>query len=285
MNIIIPNYEILNFETESLVVSDLGISRIHSQPLLKALRKLKLSNVMSRGALGEVLTESGLNPNDAFEFLEGVIPFKSVEEIYFEKTIVIHDWGGQADIENLFRQGISGCLEFKSFSSGVDKSIRELRCFIVLLCHSYEYESVKKLYFDLAQASPKSAISVCWQMGSVFCIGQPYIAQIGNPCHFCAVDRLINNESVMPARNSWASVLAFCRQQHVGVPVKPLSLYQEMMAVGAVIRMIRFFTEYNGGYKYQDNILYGAYLQLADGRIFEEPTSHWSMCDCLRADK
>jgi hypothetical protein len=38
MNIIVPDYEILNFDTESLIVSDFGISKIHSEGLLKVLR-------------------------------------------------------------------------------------------------------------------------------------------------------------------------------------------------------------------------------------------------------
>ncbi len=42
MNIIIPSYEILNFETESLVVSDVGISKIHSQPSAKCASKVKI---------------------------------------------------------------------------------------------------------------------------------------------------------------------------------------------------------------------------------------------------
>lgn len=92
MNIIIPNYEILNFETESLVVSDIGVSKVCSQPLIKALRQLKLSKVMARTELDEVLSENGLNVNDAFRFLERIIPFRSAEEIYFEKTIIVHDW-------------------------------------------------------------------------------------------------------------------------------------------------------------------------------------------------
>ncbi|ANF87046.1 Microcin B17-processing protein McbB [Pseudomonas antarctica] len=285
MNIIIPNYEILNFETESLVISELGMSKVHSQPLLKALRKLKLSKVMTRVEFDEVLTENGLSKNKAFEFLERIIPFKFVEEVYFEETIVVHDWQGQVDVEALIKKDVSGSLEFKSFSSGMVERVRGKRCFIVLLCHSYEYESVKSLYFELAYASPESAISVCWQMGNFFCMGQPYIAEIGNPCHFCTVDRLNNNESMMPGKNSWASVLAFCRKKHVGVPAKSLSLYQEMIVVGAVIRMIKFFTQYSDGCKYQDNILHGAYLQLTDGQIFEEPNSHWYMCDCLRGEK
>ena len=83
MNIIIPNYEILNFETESLLISELGISKIHSQSLLKALRELKLSKLMTKAEVDEVLAENGLNQSDAFAFLERVIPLKSAEDIYF----------------------------------------------------------------------------------------------------------------------------------------------------------------------------------------------------------
>lgn len=283
MNIIIPNYEILNFEAESLLVSDLGISKIHSQSLLKALRELKLSKLMTRAELDEVLAENGLNQNDAFAFLERVIPLKSVEEIYFEKTIVVHDWAGRVDVESLFKSEISTCLEFKSFSSELVELVTNFRCFIVLLCYAYDYEHVRKLYFDLARASPKSAISVCWQMGSVFCIGQPYIAEIGNPCHFCSVDRLVHNQSVKTAKNNWASILAFCKNKRIAVPAKELSLYQEMIVVGAVIKKVKVFTGHVDMHKYQDDILHSSYLQLMDGQVSEESNSHWYMCDCLRA--
>ncbi|VVN59491.1 hypothetical protein PS687_03382 [Pseudomonas fluorescens] len=285
MNMIIPNYEILNFDVESLVVSDVGISKVHSQPLLEVLRQLRFSNVISKNELYRMLSEKGLHESDAFEFLERIIPFKSADEIYFEKTIVVHDWEGQADIESLLGEELSGCAEFKGFSDDVVKAVSDVRCFVVFVCHSYDYDQLKKIYFDVARASPKSAVSVCWRMGGFFSIGQPYIADLGSPCHFCIVDRLICNEFVVPAKNKWASVLAFCKNKHVSVPSATLSLYQEMLVIGAVIRKVKYFTECNGERKYQDNILYNSYVQLSDGKIFEESTSHWYMCDCLGADK
>ncbi len=284
MNITIPNYEILNFETESLIISDMGVSKVHSQPLLKALRQLKLSSVMTKDDVDEVLSENGLEANSAFEFLKGIIPFGAVEELYFEQTVVVHSLGRKGFFEDVFRQEFSGVLEFKEFSSDVVESVRGGRCFVVLICYGYEYDSIKKLHFDLAKASPQSAISVCWPMGGFFCIGQPYIAEIGNPCHFCTVDRLVNNESVTHSKNNWASVLAFCKGKHVSVPFKVLSLYQELIVIGAIVRNVKFFTDVGMVRKYQDNILYATYLQLSDGRIFEEPNSHWYMCDCLGAE-
>lgn len=281
MNIIVPNYEILNFESESLVVSDMGISKIHSQPLLAALSQLKASDVTTREEFDALLSGNGLNPKSAFDFLESIIPLKTVEDVYFEKTVIVHTWKGRTDLEELFAQELSGALEFVEFSSDVVASIHGLRCFVVLLCHSYDYDQVKKIHFDLAKASPQSAISVCWPMGGFFCIGQPYIAEIGNPCHFCTVDRLVNNESAKRTRNNWASVLGFCRNKHVNVPSKTLSLYEEMIVVGSIIKKIKFFTDPVVARKYQDDILYVSYLQLSDGKIFEEPNSHWCMCDCL----
>ena len=168
MNITIPNYEILNFETESLIISDMGVSKVHSQPLLKALRQLKLSSVMTKDDVDEVLSENGLEANSAFEFLKGIIPFGAVEELYFEKTVVVHSLGRKGFFEDVFRQEFSGVLEFKEFSNDVVESVRGGRCFVVLICYGYEYDSIKKLHFDLAKASPQSAISVCWPMGGFF---------------------------------------------------------------------------------------------------------------------
>lgn len=77
MNITIPNYEILSFEAESLLISDVGVSKIHSQSLIRALRQLKLSKLMTKVELDEVLAENGLNQNDTFAFLERAIPLRS----------------------------------------------------------------------------------------------------------------------------------------------------------------------------------------------------------------
>lgn len=281
MNIIVPDYEILNFDTESLIVSDFGISKIHSEGLLKVLRQLQLSNGVTRAEIDGMLSDNGLNISDAFGFLERVIPFKTIGEMYFEKIIVVHEWEGKADFELIFRRELSDELEFKGFSSDLVDLVAGVRCFIVLVCQSYDYDSLKKVYFDLAEASPQSAISVSWSMGDFFCIGQPYIAEAGSPCHFCTVDRLVNNHAFMPGGNSWGKVLAFCKGKHISVPSKVMSLYQELVVIGSIIRKIKFFTEVGSAKKYQDNVLHLTYLQLSDGRIFEEPNSHWYMCDCL----
>lgn len=66
MNIAIPNYQILNFETESLVISDAGISKVHSRPILKALRQIQMSRALTKDELDEILADNGLNAASAF---------------------------------------------------------------------------------------------------------------------------------------------------------------------------------------------------------------------------
>ena len=85
----------------------------------------------------------------------------------------------------------------------------------------------------------------------------------------------------MPVGSSWGRVLKFCKDKKVGVPYKAMSLYQELIVIGAIARKIKFFTGKDGAKKYQDDVLHATYLQLSDGQIFEEPDSHWYMCDCL----
>lgn len=64
-----------------------------------------------------------MNACDAFEFLEKIIPLIAREEMYFEKTIVVHDWSGRANVEDLFRQELSGTLEIRRFSSDIVSSL------------------------------------------------------------------------------------------------------------------------------------------------------------------
>lgn len=154
MNIIIPNYEILNFDVGSLIVSDTGVSKVHSQPMLEVLRELKLSRVMTKLEFDELLAKNGLDNSGAFEFLERIIPVRSVESIYFERTVIFHSWEGRIDIEGLLRDELPGHVEFNLISDSAVESVKGLRCFIVLLCDPYDYKGVKELYFDLARASP-----------------------------------------------------------------------------------------------------------------------------------
>jgi len=279
----IQSYEILDFNSDNLVVSKKGVSKISSPPLLAALNKLKSYKNISRGELNEVLSTHGLNPEPAFDFLEKIISIKDAcEDLYFDKTIVAHDWDENINLEELLRSEINTPLEVCSISGLVRDQTLNKKYYIVIMCRNYDYELIKKIYFELADVAPESAISVCYSVGDAYCISQPYCPKIGNPCHFCNIDRLINYEEYHSARNAWSKLLRYCKNKHMAVPVNSLSLLQQSLVVGAVIRKIKLLTSSDNEFRYQDNILQDSHIDFAGCFVREVATSHWHMCDCLR---
>jgi McbB family protein len=282
----LPSYEILNFNADSLVVSKCGVSRISSPPLLAVLAKLKSYKVISRVELEEILSEYGLNPIVAFGFLEKVIPIKeSYDRLFFEGSVIAHDWDGCRDLEKLLKSEVNGNLEVCTINGLSRGQLAGKRNYIVIMCMNYNYECIKDVYFDLARVAPESAISVCYRAGNTYCISQPYMPVVGNPCHFCSVDRVINYEAYHRSENSWSKLLKFCMDKHIAVPSESLSALQRALIVGAVVKKVRWVAGNAEGWRYQDNLLQDTYIDLNGDFVKEVTTSHWYMCDCLRGQK
>ena len=149
----------------------------------------------------------------------------------------------------------------------------------------YNYTKIKDLYFKLAALSPQSAISVAYFTGTNFCISQPYIHEIGNPCHFCTIDRLSSYESTTESKNAWSKLLSFCRLKELAIPSKKLTLLQKNLALGLLIQQIKLYTEDDSNLKYQDSALQSASIDLTNGSISEDSAPHWFLCRCLRGEK
>ena len=279
----IQSYEILNFHSDNLVVSRKGVSKISSPSLLAALTKLKSYKNISKAEFLEILSEHGLNPEAAYGFLEKALSIKEDPgEIYFEKTIVAHDWDKTTDLEALLRSEIDTPLEISDISGSLKDIVLSKKCYIVIACMNYDYDFIKKIYFDLVSAAPDSAISVCYRSGNSFCISQPYLPKVGNPCHFCSIDRLINYEEYHSGRNTWSRLLHFCKNKHIAVPADSLNILQRSLVVGAIVKKIKLLTNPGSEYRYQDNILQDSYVDFNGNFVRDVSASHWYMCDCLR---
>ncbi|WP_408597099.1 McbB family protein [Pseudomonas sp. PLMAX] len=285
MMLTIQSYDILNFPTDSLIVSRRGVSKISSPDLLAALTKLKKYTNISKVEFDQILMDHGLNPECAYEFLEKALSIKDCTNLYFEKTIVAHDWGKDNDLEKLLKSEINTPLEISEISSSLTDVVSNKKYYIVIMCVNYDYDLLKKLYFDLVVAAPESAISVCYCVGSSYCISQPYLPKVGNPCHFCSVDRLMNYEDYQSSRNAWSKLVQFCRNKHVAVPSSPLNVLQRSLLVGALIRKIKLLTSSDSDFRYQDNILQETHIDFASNLVREASAAHWNMCDCLRMQK
>lgn len=284
MRLSMSNYDILNLTHDALVVSDRGISKISSPPLLNALSRLKNYSTITRSELDEILTENGLNPETAYTFLESAISIRPAYAPHFEKVFIIHDWKGAIDLEKLLREEIKTPLEFHKlpFTPSAETIEPNKKYYILIIPDYYNYHQLHNLHFSLASQLPESAISVCHHSCNSYHISQPYIPAIGNPCHFCNIGRMIHYENQHTSTQSWSKLLTFCGERRIPIPNKRLSLLQEALVLGALIKKIGIISHPGDNLCYQDNILQTTLIDFNNNHIDEYTPPHWHLCDCLR---
>ncbi|NWA03850.1 McbB family protein [Pseudomonas gingeri] len=285
MNISIQNYEILNFPNEDLIVSERGISKISSLSLLNALKTIKNRNQknISKEEINEILIENDLDPEAAFSFLEKTLNIKKpISDYFFKKIAIIHDFQ-ESELEKTLATELYLPVDFHHFPSPTSKIKNKNRKFFFILLNSYDYASLKKLYFEIASNAPQSAISVGSMIGNSFYISPPYIPEIGNPCHFCNVDRLESNDQSSQRENNWIKLLKFFKGRNSPIPPSQHTLLQRSMILGAIANHINFYTTPGNEKRHQDSIFLTSHIDIHKGLITEENLSHWFMCDCLRS--
>lgn len=286
MKLSIENYNLLNFNNENIVISTKGVSRISSPSLLEVIKKLGNRKSISDTDLYRLFNEHELDRDDAYRSLEAALGLKKQEgKLFFDGIIVAHDWEDdkllQALISSELSESTITCLipELSEATKNASKKI------IAIIYKNYDYNNLKKTYFELAIGSPDSMIIVCYSAGDNYIIGQPYFPRIGSPCHFCSIDKLINHETYKTSKNTWSSLLNFCRNKFIPTPSAQPTLYQKTLIIGAIIEKIKLMNSVNGINRYQDNILQETNLSLRSGYASDFTVAHWCMCDCLRINK
>lgn len=286
MNLIYSEYEIIDFPNESLIVSSIGASKTCSLEILNILHKLKAlkSSCIDDALLNSIILKYKLPPKDVFLFLQNAIGLKpQPSEIFFKKTLIVHDWKDKKEFENIIDQELTCDYEIVEDLESLYALASGKSCFIILVCMKYDYAKIKEAYFHLAELAPFSAISVAYVSGNTFRIDQPYVAEIGNPCHFCIIDRQLHYEKCGSSQNSWSALLNFCMDRNLSLPLQNLSFMQRCLAVGAITKKIKFHTEHTDEFHFQDNILTSTVVKFNKGIVGEESIAHWHCCTCLRS--
>lgn len=286
MNLIYSYYDIIDFPNESIIVSSIGVSKIASPKLLNALQELKKQHQTSiaKAHLDQILLKHELPQPETLLFLQSAIGLNpEPSDIYFKKTLILHDWEEKTEFEKIIEEELTSDYLITEDQESLSAIAMDHAYFICIICMRYDYQRLKKLYFDLADSTSHSAISVAYLNGNIFRIDQPYMPGIGNPCHFCLIDRQLNYEKCSSTKNSWSSLLKFCMERNTTLPVQKLSLLQRSLAIGAIIKKIKLHTENGQEFRYQDNSFSSMTVDLNSGLITEEPSPHWHSCNCLRS--
>ncbi|WP_419737583.1 McbB family protein [Pseudomonas sp. COR18] len=199
---------------------------------------------------------------------------------YFKKITILHDWGDE--FEKIAHQELSTPTEIYELTATPPKLDKNKNHFIFILCKTYNYPILKALYFELSHKNPSSAISIGFITGDTFTISPPYIFEIGNPCHFCKIDRPEKNNINDQRDNSWKKLLDLCKSQRKPIPVNEPTLLQKSLIFGSTFEHIKLYTRQATSQRHQDSLFQTMHTNLSNGLITEEPIPHWYMCDCMR---
>ncbi|MHC8354028.1 McbB family protein [Pseudomonas sp. LB3P81] len=286
MNLVYSEYDIINLPNESLIVSSIGASKTTSAKLVNVLQELKKQHrtCVTELTFNKIVSKNKLAKKEAYLFLQNAIGLKPQAPMaYFKKALIAHDWKEKKEIETIIGQELTCEYEITEDLDRLLERAEGDSYFIVIICLHYNYSKLKKIYFNLADSSPNSAISPAYLNGKTFRIDQPYIASVGNPCHFCLIDRQLNYEKCSNTQNSWSALLKFCMERNITLPSQQLSVLQRNLAIGAISQKIKLHTEHGQEVRYQDNVLSSMIVDLNKGAITEEPSPHWHSCNCLRS--
>ncbi|NUT78563.1 McbB family protein [Pseudomonas sp. C1C7] len=285
MNLIYSDYDIVDLPNESLILSSHCISKVTSEKLISIMHKLKKHQApIEETHLTDTLLKLELPKTETIQFLQQAIGLKiQPEDIYFKKLLITHDWEDKNEIESVFSQELNCKYKISENLDTLLEDIGKQPCFICIICTQYDYARLKKTYFSLADANPYSAISVAYFNGNTFIVDQPYMASIGNPCHFCQIDRQLNHQKFSNSRNSWPALLKFCMERNTTLPIQKPGLLQRSLAIGLLVKKIKLHTEGSQEFRYQDDALSSITVDLDSGFITEESNPHWHSCNCLRS--
>ncbi|MHC6224737.1 McbB family protein [Pseudomonas sp. X10] len=281
----ICNYEILNFETEPLVYSAKGITKITNPNLASALHKIiKLKETgVAPSLIEEILKEEGVHAQSALQFLKDIaILSNDIPAPYFSKAVIYCDWQISPNTEYLANRQNPIQIEIRDLDKNYKPQEPSPTLFI-LASLKLDYKETRKKYHALIKNNPTSAISMGFISGGHFHLTEPYIPTIKNPCAFCTIDRIIHYESQRSSHHPWSRVLAFCHNHNLPSPKTEIDEFQNALILGAILKIAKKFTTHQTSKTTQDRVLQSITIELDSGRLVEEPSIHWPLCECLEA--
>lgn len=268
MDVQISSFQIFKVFEFSVVISEKELTKIYSSALSLALEELRLltSIRLPINTIQNIIEKHNLDCDEVMSFLDGAISIKKVdEEKYFEKVIVVHEWG--KEFEDALASEVSCKFDVAASKEDIIEEITSSNSFVLILPKNYVCREFRDMYFEMAAESPGSAICVAMRMNDSFYMSPPFISEMGNPCHFCTSDKIIYAERAQPTKNNWSSLLRFCTETQLDPPEQQLSRLQLALVTGMLSEKIKLWTVPGYGHRGQDRIALASYVNLFSGLI------------------
>lgn len=287
MQIRINNYEILNFDTDILLYSEKGITKINSSDLELALIAIKETHLpeTTTEQLQKTFREHNLEPNETLELLKKVLAINPIKENpYFQQARIYHDWEITSELTDYITRNSNTTISLMKLD--YDTPIKPAqKTFFVLSSLTFNPSKLRELYFKICRENTDCAICIGFISGNCFHLTEPFVPEIGNPCAFCVIDRIISYETQRPGFSLWTKMLNFCQTNKISLPQHTIDPLQLTLILSAIVKSISTFTSFQPRKTTQDSTLQAITLNLDNGIITKQHTSHWLMCECLRLNQ
>lgn len=277
------NYEILNFDTDPMVFSPSGFTKITEPKIIKALKHIKKTQhqYIQYSALEHILRKLNLPPVDAIGFLKNLsIIGETTAPPTFQRTIIFHDLEIPNELANHVEEHSNGTIKIRALSDYA-LPLTSTPTLFFFACAKLSPRSLKKTYEELLAMHPDCGASVGFISGNHFHLTEIHIPTIGNPCAFCTLDRIAHYESLRTSQHHWSKVWSFCRGNNINLPRAQVNEFHTSLILGALISFAKKYTQAPKSKTTQDQALLSKTINLETGVISEDISVHWPLCQCL----
>lgn len=285
MNVLrIYNYEIMNFESDPLVFSSAGFTKITEPGIVSALMKIEQtqSKYIKRQDLERILKAENLDPLSAVDFLKSLLILEEgVKQPYFEHVIIYHDMEVPSPLIDFYAQKNISTVRVREIGHFELPDIHTPTLF-VFACLKIQPDAIRRAYKSVAKNNPGHGVTLGFIINRHFHLTEIHVPVLGNPCAFCTLDRIAYYESKRLSQHAWSKAWAFCSKNRIDLPKATIDDFQLALILGGIDSFTSKLTKAPRFKHTQDQTLLSRTIDLETGAMMEDTSIHWPFCECLR---
>ncbi|MFJ4348865.1 McbB family protein [Pseudomonas sp. NPDC089401] len=278
----VHNYEILNFESDPVLFTSVGFTRLVDPKITRALARIEGMNAqyLSEKELETVLLTEDLQPTSATHFLKSLSVIGEAACLpHFKSATIFTDLPLPNSLKKHMEEQRYGRL--KILPLPVEAPFAASPALYIFACMTLRPHTIKFLYHDTLKKNPSCAVSIGFVSGNSFHLTEAYLPEIGNPCAFCTLDRISYYENLRGSHHNWSNIWAFCNSNNMDMPTAPLNEYQATLIMGSIAEYADKLTRAPKFRVTQDRNLTSRTLNLQNGALTEDSSIHWPLCECI----
>ena len=270
----------INNYTTLLETNDFS-AKIKHPALKEILTKIvedKLTHINAK-QLSRLCEENNINTPPVLNFLTketGILKLQTTENKFNHLYLV-----GDSPVQKLLAESFGQEKGLTVHEASLDEKINTPNSIILYFTKTLDESVIKRLY--QANQNPKNYIVTAYLLGKHLIIDNPYSKHFALPCHFCHIERLKKNASLVgeEQKSSWLSHFKQMLKDNDQILYEPNHppIYDNYIAY-TLFQFVRRFTD--PFYELPHYVDYSKFwhTNLDKMTTFKENGVFWPFCDC-----